>query len=217
MRLALIDYLREWRRAEQMEHLQKIVTRDLLAFEVKHAVVPVQVLACIHAHTHADTHTHTHAHTGAHTCTRVYLVPVQPFAKRLDKFFHEGLLRAAPRPAPPTTASLAEELRIAGAALLCHARSLPTELPARLLSLGSELKRLGLDLESIESGMLRAGLPARLWRMRVGLERRLSLTLDGLRTVSAQLLAVGEVVAPTWLRLWARARTKGAYSTDNVY
>ena len=24
------------------------------------------------------------------------VVPVQPFAKRLDKFFHEGLLRAAP-------------------------------------------------------------------------------------------------------------------------
>ena len=221
MRLALIDYLREWGPAEQIEHLQKSVTRDLLAFEVKHAVVPVQVFACTHTRTHAHirTHAHMHAHEGthAHTCTRMHRVPVQPFAKRLDKFFHDGLLRAAPRPAPPTPASLAEELRSAGGALLCHARSLPAELPARLLRLGSELKRLGLDLESIESGMLRAGLPARLWRMRVGLERRLSLTLDGLRTVSAQLLAVGEVVAPTWLRLWARARTKGAYSTDNIY
>ena len=216
MRLALIDYLREWGPAEQIEHLQKSVTRDLLAFEVKHAVVPVQVFACTHTHTHAHirTHAHMHAHEGthAHTCTRMNCVPVQPFAKRLDKFFHDGLLRAAPRPAPPTPASLAEELRSAGAALLCHARSLPTELPARLLRLGSELKRLGLDLESIESGMLRAGLPARLWRIRVGLERRLSLTLDGLRTVSARLLAVQ---TPTWLRLWARARSKATY--DNIY
>ena len=34
MRLALIDYLREWGRTEQLEHLQKSVTRDLLALEV---------------------------------------------------------------------------------------------------------------------------------------------------------------------------------------
>ena len=167
-----------------------------------------------HTHTHIRTHAHMHAHEGthAHTGTRMHCVPVQPFAKRLDKFFHDGLLRAAPRPAPPTAASLAEELHSAGGALLCHARSLLAELPARLLRLGSELKRLGLDPESIESGMLRAGLPARLWRIRVGLERRLSLTLGGLRTVSARLLAVQ---TPTWLRLWARARTKATY--DNIY
>ena len=140
------------------------------------------------------------------------VVPVQPFAKRLDKFFHEGLLRAAPRPAPPTGASIAEELRHIQAALLRHARTLPTELPAQLLRLRAELKRVGLDLESIESGIHRAGLPARLWRMRDGLERRLSLTLDGLRTASARLLAVQ---TPTWLRLWTRASTKATY--DNIY
>ena len=142
----------------------------------------------------------------------MHRVPVQPFAKRLDKFFHDGLLRAAPRPAPPTAASLAEELRSAGAAMLCHARNLPAELPARLLRLGSELKRLWLDLESIQSGMLRAGLPTRLWRIRVGLERRLSLFLDGLRTIVRRMLATQ---TPTWLRLWARARTKATY--DNIY
>ena len=75
VRLALIDYLREWGPAEQIEHLQKSVTRDLLAFEVKHAVVPVQVFACTHTRTHAHirTHAHMHAHEGthAHTCTFV--------------------------------------------------------------------------------------------------------------------------------------------------
>ena len=103
-------------------------------------------------------------------------------------------------------------LRCAGAELLRHARSLPTELPARLQRLRAELRRVGLDLEAIESGMHRAGLPARLWRMRDGLERWLSLTLDGLRTASARLLAVQ---TPTWLRLWARASTKATY--DNLY
>ena len=93
-----------------------------------------------------------------------------------------------------------------------HARTLPTELPAQLLRLRAELKRVGLDLDSIESGIHRAGLPARLWRMRDGLERRLSLTLDGLRTASARLLAVQ---TPTWLRLWTRASTKATY--DNIY
>jgi hypothetical protein len=169
---------------------------------------------CSPAHTraHADTHAHMHMHMPHAAHARAYLVPVQPFAKRLDKFFHEGLLRAAPRAAPPTAASVAEELRSAGAVLLCHARSLPAELPARLLRLVSELKRMGLDLESIESGMPRAWLPARLWRLCVFLDWRLSLTLDGLRTVSARLLPVQ---TPTWLRLWARARTKATY--DNIY
>ena len=129
---------------------------------------------------------------------------MKPFASRLDKFFHEALLRAAPRPAPPTAASLAAELRRGGATLLYHAHSLLAELPTRLLRLGSELQRLGLDLESIES---ESGQPARLWRMRVGLERRLSLSLVGLREVSARLL---DFQTPTWLRLClsARARTK---------
>ena len=154
----------------------------------------------------------THTHVCVCAC-----VPVQPFAERLSKFFHEGLLCAAPHPAPPTAASLAAELRCGAAALLCHARSLPTELPARLQRLGAELQRLGLGLDSVESAMRRAELPARLDRLRLGLEWawRLRLRLlpglvrsrDGLSSASARLL---DVQTPTWLRMWARARTKAA-------
>ena len=45
VRLSVIDYLREWRLTEQMEHLHKSLTRDLLAGERNHAVVPVDQFA----------------------------------------------------------------------------------------------------------------------------------------------------------------------------
>ncbi len=147
VRLALIDYLREWRLTEQMEHLQKSVTRDLVAGEVKHAVVPVL-----------------------------------PFAERLDKFFRESLLRPAPRPASPTPAALVAELRASGDALARHACVLPAQL--QRLGLAVKLRRVG------------AGLPARL-----------QLVSDGLRSVGASLFER----TPTWLRPWVRAQTKGEF------
>lgn len=45
VRLSIIDYLREWRMTERVEHLQKSLTRDLLAGERNHAVVPVRQFA----------------------------------------------------------------------------------------------------------------------------------------------------------------------------
>lgn len=45
VRLAVIDYLREWRLTERVEHMQKTLQRDLLAGERNHAVVPVRQFA----------------------------------------------------------------------------------------------------------------------------------------------------------------------------
>ena len=42
VRLSIIDYLREWRMTERMEHMHKSLTRDLLVGERNHAVVPVR-------------------------------------------------------------------------------------------------------------------------------------------------------------------------------
>jgi hypothetical protein len=41
VRVGIIDYLREWRVGERVEHLQKYIARDILAGERNHAVVPV--------------------------------------------------------------------------------------------------------------------------------------------------------------------------------
>ena len=45
VRVALIDYLREWKFIERAEHLRKTITRDVLAFERNHAVIPVAKFA----------------------------------------------------------------------------------------------------------------------------------------------------------------------------
>lgn len=42
LRLSIIDYLREYRLVERMEHLQKSITRDLRAGERNHAVLPTR-------------------------------------------------------------------------------------------------------------------------------------------------------------------------------
>ena len=41
VRFGIIDYLREWRLTERVEHLKKTLVRDILAGERNHAVVPV--------------------------------------------------------------------------------------------------------------------------------------------------------------------------------
>ncbi len=45
LRVAVIDYLREWKLNERAEHLRKTLTRDIFAFERNHAVVPVSQFA----------------------------------------------------------------------------------------------------------------------------------------------------------------------------
>lgn len=48
VRIAIIDYLREWKLYEQMEHLRKSITRDLVRAQppgANHAVVPVSAFA----------------------------------------------------------------------------------------------------------------------------------------------------------------------------
>ena len=45
VRVAVIDYLREWRLTEVAEHIHKTISRDLLAGERNHAVVPVKQFA----------------------------------------------------------------------------------------------------------------------------------------------------------------------------
>ena len=45
VRVAVIDYLREWGLVERVEHLQKKLVRDLVAGERNHAVVPVERFA----------------------------------------------------------------------------------------------------------------------------------------------------------------------------
>ena len=45
VRVSLIDYLRAWRMTERMEHLHKTITRDLLAGQRNHAVVPTEQYA----------------------------------------------------------------------------------------------------------------------------------------------------------------------------
>eukprot|EP00966_Prymnesium_polylepis_P054183 1252626-Prymnesium_polylepis.1 len=45
VRFGIIDYLREWRLTERVEHLKKTLVRDILAGERNHAVVPVDKFA----------------------------------------------------------------------------------------------------------------------------------------------------------------------------
>ena len=67
LRIGIIDYLRAWSITERFEHVQKSITRDLLAGgQRNHAVVPVREFECTGASAPFD-HPHIFLDMGSET------------------------------------------------------------------------------------------------------------------------------------------------------